>query len=620
MIQHQTIGLAMRLGFLLLMAGLFTACSDSENAVRSPDLPPGELQSIAVDCDPGVLSLGQMGQCTAIGQFRQVTETSPDVFEVTVTNVDISEHVEWRSQKPNIVSVNANGKITGESEGSSDIIASFDGISGSETVSVVVAELQSIQVQCNPDVILVGNQSVCTASGLFDDGNAEPFSKDITEQVNWTSSNNGIASVNDDGIVTGVDAGPATITANLGSISGADEVTVRELAVVSLAVQPAAATAPPLCSQAFQAIATFEDGSSENVTASTRTVWSSDSAATTVDGNGLATAGAQGTADAGITASYTDTSDNTVSDTAILTVEDTAIDQLCVEATENGDPDSSTCNVVADFTKPIGISVPFSAKLIYDNGSVCALAPDDPRLDWRSTDAFVASVNNEGVASTLANGPTNIEATMAAADLTGSHPLMVGRDLLLQYEVLPDFACVGFFTGTADNVPAAPPPSPGTEQMKAEGVFQIAGPTCDFADPDGCTNALNADTDWKAVEGFWDGAQCSKALPSEQAPAGDFTPPATVDSDGLVTTTGQIRIGTACIVGTHLPTGQSDAGTVVVFPVADDAQMEAAGEICDSFEPLFQAGGEDGGAGAMTQLISALGQLLNPLFLTPPLP
>lgn len=591
--------------------------SDSDESTKSPDLPAGDM-TLKVSCNPGILRIGGMGQCRADGIFTRIEKINGEFREVSTT-VNLTNRSEWKSQDATIVSVDQAGKITGLEPGTVKISATFDDETASASVTVLDAELLSIAVNCNPDVILVGQMTQCVASGNFRDANGT-FARDITKQVSWVSDKPGAATVDNEGKVTGVSPDTARITASSGNVSGFDDVTVRTLNVTALDVTPDAATIPPFCTLQYTAIATFEDGSTADVTTNTNTVWGSSIPETTVDGAGLATAGPQGTVDATITASFTDAAGNTESDAVMLSVEDTAVATLCVEAAENADPTSATCNVDPNFSKPVGISVPFLAKLTYNSGSVCPLAPTDTRVTWDSTVSAVATVDNTGVASTLTDGMTDIEATMAVVPITGSHPLIVGNDLLLDYAVLPKFACAGFFTSTVDNLPTLPPPSPGMEQMKAEGGFQITGPTCDFANPDACTGALNASTDWAANEGFWNGAQCDANVPTDMAPAGDFSPPATVDANGLVTPTGQIRIGTACIVGTHTPTGMLDGGTIVVFPVADDAQLAAAGELCDQFEPLFQAGGEDGGAGALTQLISALGQLLNPIFIAPPLP
>ena len=600
--------------FVVFAIVLLAACSgsgDSDEAIKSPDLPKGELQSIKVECVPGILSVGQMANCIAKGTFRQVKEVSDGEFAVVVSEVVITNRVRWASQDPAVASVDKTGKVTGVSGGTVNITATLDGVSGKDSVKVTVAVLQSMTVSCVPDIILVGNTSLCNASGVFDDGNQPPFTQDITDQATWTSSSNTIATVDDQGVVTGKTGGVVTIRATAQGKFGEDDVTVRTLNVSSLAVTPAGtSTKPPFCTQPYKATATFEDSSTADVTANTNTNWTSSVAATTVDnGTGVAIAGPQGTADATVTATFTDAAGNVVSDSAVLNVEDTAVASLCVEAAENADPTVATCNVVADFSKPVGIDVPFLAKLVYDSGSFCPLFASDPRVTWDSTTQAAATVDSNGLATTLADGSTNIVATMAVVPVSGSHPLFVGDDTLVDYEVLPDFACVGFYDAAAGLQES--PELPGSQQMLAEGVFQIAGPTCDFSNYTTCTGALNSQTEWTSVEGFWTGTACEALVPLAGTPLAAVAPGA-VDSDGVVTPSGAVRLGTTCVLGTHTPTGMTDGGTVLVLPVTNDTLVADAAELCDALSPLFQLGGAGGGAGFPVQLVSAISQILNP--------
>lgn len=609
--------------FLVIFAlTALAACSggggDGGDSITSPDLPKGQLQSIAVTCTPGMLSVGAMGQCEAIGTFVQVVEVSDGNFREVSTDTNITNLVNWTSSDPGVVSVDGNGKTTGVGPGTADVNGSLDGVSGTDTVTVPDATLTSITVSCNPSTILVGGTTQCTASGVFDDGLQAPVTRDITDQVDWTSSDGTIATVNDQGVVTGVGAGLATITATSGSVNGSDDVTVRTLNITALEITPGTSTIPPFCTQQYTAIATFDDTSTVDVTDSANIVWASSIADTSVNAVGFATAGPQGTVPATITATYTDEAGNVEADDAVLTVEDTAVASLCVEPAENADPSVATCNVDADFTKPIGVTVPFLAKLVYDSGSFCPLFAADTRVTWTSSDEPTATVDDRGLVTTVDNGETDITATMTVVPVVGSHPLTVGVGIpnpLVEYEVLPDFSCVGFYDAAAGLQES--PDLPGSQQMLAEGIFQETGETCDFDDHTTCFNALGADTTWASVEGFWNGTSCEALVPIAGTPL-EAAAPGAVNSDGVVTPSGSIRLGTTCVQGTYtgdlLIDGASDidGGTVLVLPVTSDVLVDDAAELCDALSPLLQLGGTDGGAGFPVQLVSAVAQILNP--------
>jgi hypothetical protein len=72
--------------------------------------------------------------------------------------------------------------------------------------------LTSIIITPDPS-IAKGTKVQLTATGVFSDKSTE----DLTDQVNWTSGNNGIAEVSniapDQGLVTGLGPGSTSITA-----------------------------------------------------------------------------------------------------------------------------------------------------------------------------------------------------------------------------------------------------------------------------------------------------------------------------------------------------------------------------------------------------------------------
>ena len=62
-----------------------------------------------------------------------------------------------------------------------------------------------------------------TATGTYSDGSTQ----NLSNRVTWTSSNTAVATINTNGLATGVSAGTATISATLGSVSGNATLTVR---------------------------------------------------------------------------------------------------------------------------------------------------------------------------------------------------------------------------------------------------------------------------------------------------------------------------------------------------------------------------------------------------------
>ena len=174
--------------------------------------------------------------------------------------------------------------------------------------------LQSITISPGSPSVVKGQTVQLSATGVNTDGSNANHLPNLT----WSSSDATVATINTNGLVTGIAAGTATITATSGTVSGTATVTVTNSAVTSISITPTVAQisvsglAGPNTQQ-FTANAKFADGSNKDITNSA-TWTSSNQAAATISTNGLAQAVAAGTTT--ITAS----SGNVTSNGATLTV------------------------------------------------------------------------------------------------------------------------------------------------------------------------------------------------------------------------------------------------------------------------------------------------------------
>jgi hypothetical protein len=128
------------------------------------------------------------------------------------------------------------------------------------------------------------------ATAMYSDGST----KNVTSTATWSSSNANLATVSASGLVTGVAAGQPTISVALSGTSGKENVTVDAKALVSINVSPANPTLAIGISQQFDAVGTYNDGSTGDVT-STVTWSSSVPSVATVASSGIVTSIAQGT-------------------------------------------------------------------------------------------------------------------------------------------------------------------------------------------------------------------------------------------------------------------------------------------------------------------------------------
>lgn len=172
--------------------------------------------------------------------------------------------------------------------------------------------LSSIAVTPQTPSIAINKTRQMTATATYNDGSE----KDITGSVTWSSSNTAVATVSDSGLVEGVDAGTASITATSGSISGATTVTITIADLSSIAISPTNASILSGQTESFTAIGTLQNGSHVDIT--NAVTWkSSNTSAATIASTGIATGQSVSTAQ---TTSITATSGSVVSNTATLTV------------------------------------------------------------------------------------------------------------------------------------------------------------------------------------------------------------------------------------------------------------------------------------------------------------
>ena len=145
--------------------------------------------------------------------------------------------------------------------------------------------LVSIAITPANAALLLGALQPFTATGTYSDHSSE----DITDSVTWSSSDISVASIAGGGLATALTLGSVTISATSGSVTGSTTVNVQSAVLSSITVRPVNKKIVPFTSQQFQAIGTYTDGSTHNVTGLVS--WtSSNTAVATIGGSGRAKA------------------------------------------------------------------------------------------------------------------------------------------------------------------------------------------------------------------------------------------------------------------------------------------------------------------------------------------
>ncbi len=127
----------------------------------------------------------------------------------------------WSSSDSTIATVSSGGLVSGVAAGTATITAASGTVTGSTSVTVALANLQSIVL--NP----AGNQSFALGTGSLQFHATGTFAgggtQDITNSVTWMSSSNAVATISNTtgskGVATLVTTGTTNITATSGSIT-----------------------------------------------------------------------------------------------------------------------------------------------------------------------------------------------------------------------------------------------------------------------------------------------------------------------------------------------------------------------------------------------------------------
>ncbi len=164
-------------------------------------------------------------------------------------------------------------------------VGPFDAGSDQTVVVRFKPTLSALVVQPENASVVVGLSQRFIASGIYSDGSTE----DLTQSVNWSSSDANVASIDAIGLATGHGEGTVEISAVLEGVANLSaKLTVGPPALARVEISPNESTITPGRTMQFSATAIYTDGSTVDVTE--QAVWSSaDTKIATVEG-GLADA------------------------------------------------------------------------------------------------------------------------------------------------------------------------------------------------------------------------------------------------------------------------------------------------------------------------------------------
>lgn len=192
--------------------------SDSEMAGSTGKALPIEAIRIRIvkTIHPDSFNISKNSLSLGVGDSEIL---SPTFVPSDTTN----EAVTWKSSNESVATVDVFGKVTAVSAGHAVITStSHDGnLTASCNVTVNAVPLKGISLSKSTDTIYVGKTD--TLQPIFTPSNASDT------KVTWTSSNSSIATVDENGVITGIKAGTTTIKAvsEDGSYEASCNVTIK---------------------------------------------------------------------------------------------------------------------------------------------------------------------------------------------------------------------------------------------------------------------------------------------------------------------------------------------------------------------------------------------------------
>ncbi len=446
-------------------------------------------------------------------------------------------------------------------------------------------------VGCTPPSIAVGQSSVCRITGQCTYVRVTAEGLEVSElrqcpaDVTFTSSNPNAGPIDQNGVVTGQNPGTTLITASSGGKTSAETpVVINGACAQSLAISPLNQTLVAGLGLNYTATVTFSNGSTQNVSTSAGTTFtSSNPAVASVAANRVtaaSTVAAPTTVTIGVTTTAVSACPNTtLSASTSLTVRPAQIlttNGLCIETVppatdfqgcraDSGSCQTPTTAIAFQLANPPQTRQ-LQIRARYDDGTECDVTS---QAALTTNPTGIVSINNStGVASGVGGGSTTISAafnsqtatrpaTVTVNQVLGNNSLAVFSQKKrsadpVSYDNSLKFACVGandlVINGLGNRTKRGSLPLNAfsktclANQLDANGNCAVV--PAEGGDPsaaafdlveltDNVTNlagvpagSLNDRIAWKSVPGYWNGREqgCvqSGSVDDTPAPVGDL--------------------------------------------------------------------------------------------------
>ncbi|WP_305839524.1 Ig-like domain-containing protein [Photobacterium leiognathi] len=317
----------------------------------------------------------------AKGQTQQLVTTA--IYSDN-TSSDVSHSVTWTPDDTGVATVTSKGMLSGVEDGSTTITANKNGITSNIiNVTVTAATITDITVTPSSISIAKGQTQQLAATAIYSDNT----SSDVSNSVTWTPDNTSVATVTSKGMLSGVEDGSTTITANKNGItSNTANITVTAATITDITVTPSPISIAKGQTQQLVATVIYSDNTSSDV---------SNSVTWTPDNTSVATVTSKGTLYGTEVGSTTITANKNgiTSNTANITVTAAIITDIIVSP--------SSVFMLKGKTQQLVATAVYTDNTSSDVSS---------SVTWTPLDTSIATVTPTGQLSGVEDGSTTITA------------------------------------------------------------------------------------------------------------------------------------------------------------------------------------------------------------------
>ena len=383
--------------------------------------------------------------------------TEQETFQLSATvspDNATDKTVTWSSSNTAIATVSSNGLVTAVQEGSATITAKAGDKTATCTVTVSKKVIPVTSVSLNKTSLALTEQETFQLSATVSPDNA------TDKTVTWSTANAAIATVSENGLVTAVAEGSATITAKAGDKTATCAVTVSKkvIPVTSVTLNKTSLTLTE--QETFQLSATV---SPDNATDKTVTWSSSNTAIATVSQDGLVSAIAVGSTTITATAGEKKATCTVTVSRKVVPATSITLDYVNIEMAKG--------------------------KMVTLHATVLPEDATDKAVTWKSSNTTVATVSNNGNVTAIKAGSATITASIGGLSAScvvkviipvtsitlniTSKTLKENETLKLTATVKPTDATNPSVTWTTDNPSIATVDNIGTVTALSEGTAII---------------------------------------------------------------------------------------------------------------------------------------------------